>query len=65
MAAAALAVVLTGTGGASLLPGVCLWAGEISSSQVNQELVDSSDEQIGQDGGASPGSALIESCCPE
>ena len=60
VAAVALTAALAGTGGTSLLPGVCLWAGEISSSQVNQEPVESSDGQIAQDGGASPGSALIE-----
>ncbi|HCI85090.1 MAG TPA: hypothetical protein DHV79_11165, partial [Lachnospiraceae bacterium] len=60
VAAVALTAALAGTGGTSPLPGVCLWAGEISSSQVNQEPVESSDGQIAQDGGASPGSALIE-----
>ena len=60
VAAAALAAVLAGTGAASLQPDSCLRAGEISSSQVNQEPVDSSDGQIAQDGGTSSGSALIE-----
>ena len=60
VAAVALTAALAGTGGTSPLPGVCLWAGEISSSQVNQEPVESSDGQIAQDGGSSPGSALIE-----
>lgn len=60
VAAVALTAALAGTGGTSLLPGVCLWAGEISSSQVNQEPVESSDGQIAQGGGASTGSDLIE-----
>ena len=60
VAVAALAVVLAGTGAASLQPDSCLRAGEISSSQVNQEPVESADGQIAQDGGTSSGSALIE-----
>ena len=60
VATVALTAALAGTGAASLQPDSCLRAGEISSSQVNQEPVESADGQIAQDGGTSSGRALIE-----